>query len=252
MKLSLKEILGYGVETHEHVTGKVIDFLLDDEYWSVRYADAELGFKFSDRRILIPQTFLKRTKWASQNFKVQLSKEGLETCPKLEAHLPVSRKYEEELNKHYRISNYWVRNYKDLKNGFDKMRHFELPDQEFKAAPKLIREKDVDTNLRSFNEILGYDILTSDGNVGCIDDLLIESDDWSVISIIVAANKWEPWSKKVIIASTWIEEVSYIDKQIKISLRTKEVENAPEYNTLEPINEVLEKRYYNYLGKPIK
>lgn len=252
MKLSLKEILGYRIETYDHVTGKIKDFLFDDEYWIIRYVDADLGFNSPDRRVLIPQPFLKETEWATQNFKVTLSQEGLTTCPALDNLLPVSRMYEEELNKHYHIANYWARNYNSPNNEVDKMTHFDTPDQKFNAAPKLVREKDIDTNLRSFSEVLDYDILTSDGQLGCVDDLLIESDDWGIVSIIVDTSKWQPWRKKVIIASTWIQEVSYLDKQIKISLSIKDVENAPDYNPLEPVNEVLEKRYYNYLGKPIK
>jgi sporulation protein YlmC with PRC-barrel domain len=201
---------------------------------------------------LIPQTFLKEKQWTSQNFKVALSKEGLETYPALDKIQPVSRMYEDELNKHYRISNYWARNYSSPDNEVDKMTHFNLPDQIFSAAPKLIREKDMNTNLKSFSEILGYDILTFDGELGCVDDLLIESDERGVVSIIVDTSKWQTWNKKVIIASTWIEEVSYKDKQIKILLSTKHAEHAPEYNHLDAANEVIEKRYYNYLGKPIK
>ena len=252
MKLSLKEILGYRIETHDHVTGKIKDFLFEDEYWFIRYADADLGFVLPDKRVLIPQQFLNNTEWDTQVFKVELSKEGLETCPGLDQHLPVSRKYEEELNRHYRISNYWLRKYNQPKHGFDKMRHFSLPDKSINVPPRLISDADIDTNLRSFNEIIGYDIHTSDGVLGCVEDILVESDNWSIISIIVDTSKWQPWSKKVIIATTWIEEVSYVDNYIKVLLPTKEVENAPEYDQLEPINEVIEKRYYNYLGKSIK
>lgn len=252
MKLSLKEILGYGIETYDQITGKIKDFLFDDDYWVIRYVDADLGFFLPERRVLVPQTFLEKAEWATQNFKVNLSKKGLTTCPPLESALPISRVYEEELNKHYRIANYWARTYNEPKKGFDKMHHVKKPEKQFNARPKLIEEKRMDTNLRSFCEILGYDILTSDGNLGCVDDLLFDSDGWEIISIIVDTSKWQPWSKKVIIASTWIEEVSYADRQIKVLLPTKEVENAPEYDPLEPINEVLEKRYYNYLGKRIK
>jgi sporulation protein YlmC with PRC-barrel domain len=252
MKLSLKEILGYSIETYDQVTGKIKDFLFDDEYWVIRYVDADLGSNLPDRRVLIPQTFLKETNWETQNFKVTLSEEGLITCPALDKIQPVSRMYEEQLNKHYRIANYWARNYSSPNNDVDKMTHFNFPDQKFNAAPKLIREKDMNTNLRSFSEILGYDVLTADGELGCVDDLLIESDEWGIISIIVDSSKWQTWNKKVIIASTWIEEVSYKDKQIKILLSSKDAENAPEYSPLDPINEVIVKRYYNYLGKPIK
>ena len=252
MKLSLKEILGYNIETYDQVTGEIKDFLFDDEYWIIRYVDAGLGINLPDRRVLVPQTFLKETDWDTQNFKVTLSREGLATCPALDKFQPISRLYEEELNKHYRIANYWARNYNSPNNEVDKMTHFNLPDQKFNAAPKLIKENQMDTNLRSFNEILGYDILTPDGNLGCVEDLLIDSDNWEIISIILDTSKNQPWSKKVIIASTWIEEISYMDRQIKISLAIKEVENAPEYDPLAPVNEVLEKRFYNYLGKPIK
>jgi sporulation protein YlmC with PRC-barrel domain len=252
MKLSLKEILGYSIETYDQVTGKIKDFLFDDEYWVIRYVDADLGINLPDRRVLIPQTFLKETDWVTQNFKITLSREGFVTCPALDKFQPISRLYEEELNRHYRIANYWARNYNSPNNEVDKMTHFNAPEQKFNAAPKLIREKELNTNLRSFREILGYDIITSDGNLGCVDDVLIDSDDWEIISIIVDTSKREPWRKKVIIASTWIEEVSYFNRQIKISLAIKEVENAPEYDPLEAVNEVIEKRHYNYLGKPIQ
>lgn len=252
MKLSLKEKLGYSIETYDQVTGKIKDFLFDDEQWIIRYVDADLGYFLSERRVLIPQTFLEKADWITQNFKVNLSKEGLSNCPPLDNFLPISRMYEEELNRHYRLPNYWARMYKEPRNGFDKMPHVKLTKEKFNARPEPIIEKQIDSNLRSFGEIIGYDILTSDGILGCVDDLLIESNDWGIISIIVDMSKSQSQSKKVIIASTWIEEVSYAERQIKILLPTKEVESAPEYDPLEPINEELEKRYYNYLGKPIK
>jgi sporulation protein YlmC with PRC-barrel domain len=251
MKLSLKEILGYSIESSAQVTGEIRDFLFDDEYWVIRYVDADLGIDMPERRVLVPQTFFKETDWVTQNFKVTLSRAGLATCPALDKFQPISRLYEEELNKHYRLANYWARNYNSPDNKLDKMTHFSLPEQKFNAAPKLIREHDLDTNLRSFKEILGYNILTSDGQLGCVDDLLIDSDDWGIISIIVDASKNNSEGKKVIVASMWIEKVSYLAREIKISLAIKEVENSPEYNPLAPVNEVIEKRYYNYLGKPI-
>ncbi|MFH1320933.1 MAG: PRC-barrel domain-containing protein [Bacteroidota bacterium] len=202
--------------------------------------------------MLIPSMFLKETDWNKQHFEVELSKADLERCPAIEENLPVSRKYEELINRNYHISDYWSRDYYPLNAIPGITGNYLVPAEPVRMPGKIIREADIDTNLRSYNELIGYEVLTSDGKLGHIEDLLIDSSDWSVISTIVDTHKLQPWSKKVIIAVTWTEEISYLDKTITVSLSTEEVKNAPDFNPKEPVNEVYEKNLYDYYGKSVK
>jgi hypothetical protein len=53
MLRSLKELERYKVNATDGHIGSVVDFLLDDQRWTVRYLVVETGSFFSERRVLI-------------------------------------------------------------------------------------------------------------------------------------------------------------------------------------------------------
>ena len=107
MKRSIKELLGYSVRVKDGTKGNVKDFLFDEESWTIRYMTTDVGNLFVDKKVLIPRVFFEKPDWNSQVFVIHMTKDELKNSPNLDKHKPVSRKFEEALNKFYNIDNYW-------------------------------------------------------------------------------------------------------------------------------------------------
>ena len=245
MKRSLNELIGYGVQAKDNTKGSVKDFLFDEDKWVIRYLDADL---LSGKRILIPKVFLKEPNWSNHHFPIELGKTDIEKCPGLSENLPVSRKYEQALSKHYKTNDYWSHVY---------LSPVGAPGITYSSRPvnvpkKIINENKLDTSLRSFLEIKGYHVKAINGKTGHIEDIIIDDTDWQIVYAVVDTNNWLPWSKKVLIAPHSMDEISYANQEIKINLTIETIKLAPEFDPSEPINEAYEKRLYDYLGRPAK
>ena len=102
------------------------------------------------------------------------------------------------------------------------------------------------TKVRSFNEVKGYHIEATDGTIGHIDDLLVDDLDWQIVYALMDTKNWVPWSKKVLVGTNWMEEISYVKKEIKINLDKETIQSAPEFDYSEPITDKFEKELFNY------
>lgn len=247
MKRSLKELIGYKIEAKDGVKGQVKDFLFDEENWIIRYLKADLGTFLPGKKILIPKVFLKQPDWTSLSFPVELSKEEIKNSPLLDDDITVSRKYEQELSKHYKIIDYWSNLYVPPSG----LLTYNYPPRPITVPTKIIDEKDLNTSIRSFKEVKGYHIQALDGETGHIDDLIIEDSDWQIVYAVVDTRNWLPWSKKVLISINHMERISYAKQTININLNIEAIKEAPDFNYSEPINEAYEKQLYDYYGRPV-
>lgn len=244
MKRSLKEITGYSIETKDDKKGKAKDFLFDEKQWTIRYLEADFGGWFSSEKILIPKVFLKPPLWETKIFPTELKADDIEKCPKIEEHLPVSRKYEQAIFDHYKINPYWASAYVGSAGAV-------YPPRPTRVPKKVVNEKELDSILRSFNEIKGYEIETLDGKIGQVEDLLIDDEDWQIVYVIVDTQSWVPWSKKVMIAIDWLDEISYTKREAKIKLRTETIKNAPEFDPNALVDHKYEKSIYDYYSSSL-
>lgn len=248
MKHSLRKLIGYHLETKDGEKGNIKDFLFDEKEWVIRYLEVDMGFILPGTKVLIPRVFLEQPDWVNHIFPIDLSEEEVEKCPPLDDNIEISRKYEQELDKHFKIIDYWSNINIPPVGGMT----YYYPPRPINAPVKIIDEKDLNTSIRSFKEVKGYQIQTLDGVIGSIDDLIIDDTDWQVIYAVIDTNKWLPWGKKVLISVHWLDKISYSKQKIYVDLNTETIKNAPEFDYSEFINEAYEKKLYNYYRKPMK
>jgi hypothetical protein len=246
MKRSLKDLRGFAIETKDGKKGKIKDFLFDESKWTIRYIEADFGKLLSPQKVLIPKVFISQALWEKETFLIDLSSPEIDKCPDIDDHLPVSRKYEEELNKYYQIYPYWSGAYLGSTGGY-------FPPRPIKVPSKIIAEDDVGTVLRSFKEVEGYHIKALDGTIGHIEDILIDDEDWQIIYAVIDTKNWMPWSKKVLVAVDWMDKVSYVQQEVELNLNTNTIESAPEYNPGDLMDTNYEKDLYDfYSGSLVK
>ncbi|MBP2667359.1 MAG: PRC-barrel domain protein [Firmicutes bacterium] len=83
-------------------------------------------------------------------------------------------------------------------------------------------------SLRSTSEVSGYNIQASDGELGHVDDFIIDDATWEIRYLVIDTVNWWP-VKKVLISPRWIERVSWDQKKVVINLSREAIKQTPEY-----------------------
>jgi hypothetical protein len=243
MKRSLNDLLAFHVRAKDGPEGKIKDFLFDEERWVVRYIDADFGKWFSIDRVLVPQIFLEEPDWDKNKFPVKLSREMIESGPTIDDHMPVSREYEKELMKYFEVEPYWTYSFSPPTSG-----SIYFPPRPLGVPEKTLDEKEVKTNLRSFREVEGYSAYAQDRDMCYVDDLIIDDEDWQIVYAVIDLTKWLPISKKVLISIEGIEEISYVEHKIVLSLKPDKLREAPHYDPDKDLSVKHEKDLYDYFS----
>ena len=245
MKRSLGELEHFFLETKDGVQGRIKDFLFDEKKWVVHYLDVKFKSIEPSERILVPRVFLDIPIWKYRKIPSELISDKIDRCPKISSHLPISRKYEEELNKHYQVVPYWSAAYFGPVGTYYPPRPIEGPFTE-------IEEDNLGSILRSFNEVKGYHVETVDGRLGHLDDLIIDDSDWQIVYAIMDTSNWLPFSKKVMIAVSWMNKISYVDRKICVNLDKETIKKAREYYPHLVRDEEFEKSNYDYYSMSLE
>jgi uncharacterized protein YrrD len=237
---SIKELRGYDILATDGKIGQVHDFYFDDRYWTVRYLVVETGNWLAERRVLLSPLALQQPDWLAHVMPVMLTKQQIESSPPIYRDKPVSRQMEADLHRYYRWVPYWQ----------------SLPTAGPGAAAvvHMMREKNrtsecEDPHLRSTQEVIGYRIQARDGEIGHVDDFIVNDQTWLLTYVVIDTGNWLS-GKKVLIAPTWAEQVSWVKRKVKINLDREAVRNSPEFDPSVPVNREYEVQLYDYYGRP--
>ncbi len=240
MKRSLKKLLSFTIRDPENNKGRVKDFLLDEESWITRYLVVDFGPEFIGKRVLISNQFLEQPDWGVNTFPINKKKSDISQSPGIDDKMPVSRKYEEELNKHYKLVNYW-----DIHLPGDAITEL-YPPRPIKIPAKKISEKDIDSSLRSFVEIDGYKVTANNQDIGNIADVIVDDQDWQAVYLIIDTSKWLPWTSKVIVPIVLFDDISYVNNQISTQIDPEKIKNSPKFEENKLISRDFEAKVYDY------
>lgn len=111
------------------------------------------------------------------------------------------------------------------------------------ADPESLPVSEEERHLRSARELLGYHVHGSDDDVGSVDDVLIDPDDWSAPFLAIDTGHWLP-GKRVVIAPRWATSISWEQRRIDIELTRERVEASPPLEDLDG----LDRRYASQLS----
>lgn len=235
---------GFELGVHDGKIGKCSDFLFDDEVWGIRYLVAYTLKWLPVRKVLISPINIGNVDGVSQTINIDLSKVQVKNSPPLDSDAPVSRQYEIIFNNYYGLSDYW-----DGAGIWDK----EIYPRTLRSREKLLGVEDVygkKSNLRSTKEVTGYRIHARDGDIGHIEDFLIEEDAWLIRYLVIDTSNWIPGSKRVIVDPNWVDAIDWAGHSISLRMTKEQVESSPEYNPLNQVSREYEKSIFDHYNFP--
>jgi hypothetical protein len=244
MLRSIDEVRGYALKAVDGEIGRCKDFLFDDEQWTIRYMVADTGKWIPGRQVLISPMSLRDPDWSSRNLPVDLTKKQVEEAPPLKDDEPVSRQHEVRLHTYYGYPYYWI--------GAGVWGLEATPEALRAAAEEGVTvppEPEGDPHLRSIDEVEGYRIQASDGEIGHVEDLIVDDETWTLRYLVVDTRNWLP-GRKVLVSPSWVDDIDALQAKTFVDLTKDQVENSPEYDPRTPINRDYEVRLYDFYGRP--
>jgi uncharacterized protein YrrD len=212
---------GYKLESLDGLIGKVSEFYFDDQHWTIRYLVADTGDWLMDRKVLISPYSLMSAHKEEHLLTINLTKKQIEDSPSLDTDKPVSRQFEESYYAYYGWPMYWSGPYMWGPYPF-------IVRDPSKWKKPAQNEKAWDPHLRSTREVTGYHIQAKDGEIGHVDDFIVDDETWAIRYLIVDTKNWWP-GKKILVSQRWIERVSWGESKVFVNLSREAVKRSPEY-----------------------
>jgi sporulation protein YlmC with PRC-barrel domain len=246
MLRSLNNLEHYKVSATDGNIGNVVNFLLDDERWTIRYLVVKPGGFFNQHQMLISPIFFREVDWSAARIHLALTMDKIKNSPSVDVHKPVSRQHERDYYGYYGYPYYWG------SSGIWGMGAYPGaltagalydPSAEYYLEPG-------DVHLRSAQEVRGYHIEGSDGSIGHVEDFIVDDETWAIRYLVVDTSNW--WvSKKVLIAPAWATSVSWEKQCVNVALSRQAIKDSPEWNAYAAVNREYELRLYDYYGRPV-
>jgi hypothetical protein len=238
MLRSVKALYGYTIAATDGDIGGVYAFYFDDQAWTIRYLIVDTGTWLPGREVLISPAAVGQPQWEMRRLPVNLTQAQVENSPDIDTDQPVSRQYETALHDYYAWPVYWTA----------------IPvDPGGLAIPPELAEnlatRPGDPHLRSTQEVIGYYIQASDGDLGHVEDFIIDDEDWTIRYMVIDTRNWLP-GKKVVVSPEWITEVAWGESKVHVDLTREAIKNSPEYDPVESVNRLYEERLYDFYGRP--
>jgi hypothetical protein len=240
-------IKGYKIVGSDGALGTASDFLFDDESWKMRWLVVQAGHWLSRRETLIPISALGQPDPASRQFPVNLTVRQAEECPDIGRDLPVSRQAESDLYAYYGWEPYWAGSYFEGAIAADFVPPRYRPEARMQNVSTVSPLKKAgDPHLRSAEEVIGYHIHATDGEIGHVDGFLTEEFGWGIRHIKVDLKKCIPGSK-VLVSPLCVSMIDWIERLVFLNVDREEVRDCPLYDpstTVAGAYEALSRQYF--------
>jgi hypothetical protein len=83
--------------------------------------------------------------------------------------------------------------------------------------------------------VTGYHLQATDGELGHVDDLLIDDLDWAIRYVVVKTGKW--WlGHKSLLPPEWMQEINWERRDVLVNVTRQAVGDAPEDDSVAHVN----------------
>ncbi|MEO8855911.1 MAG: PRC-barrel domain-containing protein [Burkholderiaceae bacterium] len=260
MLRNTKDLEGFSIGATDGEVGTVKDFYFDDKTWVIRYLVVDTGAWLMSRKVLISPIAIGDADWVKKALPVSSTKQQVKDSPAIDTERPVSRQHEIDYAGYYGYPFYWGG---DGLWGGGAYPNMMLPGYEGYGSPSAsrmeadnayaramqARREDDDPHLRSCDEVAGYHLHATDGDIGHVHSMLIDEKSWAIRYLVVDTSNW--WmGHKVLISPEWIDDVNWSDSKVSVKMSRDAIKNAPPYDPNMTLSREHEKVLYRFHDKP--
>ena len=247
---SYNDLRHYPIRAADERKGNVEDFYFDDVEWKIRYLVAHTGFLWTGRDSLIGVDLLSRPDTNAMEFPVAMSAEEVEEAGRAGDHALFGER-DRGSEKSDLMPLFWP----SLLIGAPEARYTPILAQE-QLSKRWNTDRETSSGdaevpdhprLRSMSEVSGYQIAAQDGEIGSVDDFLIDPEDWSVRYFVIDTGSWLP-GKLVVVRTDQVEAIRTEDRVIAVRTDMTDIENAPRLGDIEELKKSSAQEMYERYG----
>lgn len=242
------EMTGYAVHAKDGQIGNVHDVYYTDDTWDVRYLVVDTSVWIFGKKVLVAPYAVRRVDNQQQKLFLDLTKEQVEGSPELVPELPLSREHEAEYNQFYRWPFYWsvgTMNF-HVAPKIEDASGATVPLEESPPTPRV--HDPVEPSLRSLKDLTGYQLRAHGGDVGKVDDVLVDGTAWKIAYFVVDTNAFLPGGK-TLVSPDWIERIDWDGESVQADIQRDAVETAPEFDPNSRLTKTYEGKLIRHHGK---
>jgi sporulation protein YlmC with PRC-barrel domain len=221
MERNINSLIGYGLQATDGAIGEVVDFYFDDETCTIRYLVVKTGNWLSGRKVLISAAGIAPTDIWPGLFPVNITREQVRNSPDIDTDKPVSRQKEAMLNQHHFWENYWGSGSYGGEMGIANARPVRIKE--------IDRDPNEDIHLRSIAQVSGYAIHASDGEIGHVNDFIVNDQTWKLVDLVVDTHNWIG-GKKVLVPVTSVHSMSFLNWLVYVNLTLADIDTCKLYS----------------------
>jgi hypothetical protein len=227
---SLKDLEGFTINAKDGDIGEIIEFYFDDRLWVIRYLVVKTGTWLSSKKVLLSPISIESINREDKVFTANLSREQVKNSPDIDTQQPASRQQEVDFFTYYCYPYYWGSAYlwggytnpSMIEPGCAEVAH---PNEQAADVDVIVR-RDEGIHLRSSLAVTGYRLEATDGDLGHLQGILIDSDRWAIRHLIVNTSNW--WvGHQVLTTPESIKEMSWATDSIYVDMTQKQIKEVP-------------------------
>jgi hypothetical protein len=105
---SSQQVSDYHIQATDGEIGHIVDFIIDDESWAIRYLIIDTRNWWPGKKVLLSPKWIERISWSESKVFVNLERETIMKSPEYKEDSQITRDYETGLHRHYNRKGYWV------------------------------------------------------------------------------------------------------------------------------------------------
>jgi uncharacterized protein YrrD len=257
---SVHDLEGYAIHANDGDIGSIHDFYFDDEAWVIRYLVVDTSTWLPNRKVLISPISIGRPTWLGMVLPMSITKEQIRNSPCIDTAKPVSRQDELGYLGYYGYPYYWggaglwgartapymVRS--GMGYGGGEAEYHRLNEQDALATNEVTKGQHGDPHLRSYNEVIGYRIAATDGDIGHVKGMLMDENTWAIRYLVVETGHW--WDgHEVLIVPQWIRNVSWAEQIVSVNISRHAVRASAPYSQPTNVDRAHEADIYRHYGR---
>jgi hypothetical protein len=104
----MHDVDGSDLQATDGAIGRIVDFIIDDEIWVIRYLIVNTSNWCFGKKVLISPKWIERISWVESKVFLNLTREDIRQSPEYAGKDMLTREYEVELHRHYNRQGYWI------------------------------------------------------------------------------------------------------------------------------------------------
>ncbi len=220
--------------------GRIETVYFNTVTWVICYLCVDAVSWLPGRQVLISPVAVGEIKEKERTIYIELTRKQIAGSPPLSAGSTITRQYELEYYQYYQWIPYW-----ELSSLLGVSRSKDALTQPSSKGTNAIKA----ASLACATQLKGYVLAALDGEVGIVDDFIVDTQYWLIRYLQVDTSNWQ--RGHVLIYTGWIKTLCWPERSVSVVLTRDVIKRAPGFEPSMRISRADEAQLFKHYGHPV-